>query len=144
MRLVGGAQVIEQLFPTRIEFAALAWRGARDGVRGQQREGEGGVGVDHDGVVEQVGLDLAPGDRLRGRRAREAAPVRRVLGDLDEVVVSTLVDAKHLPELRLRLEVKVLWRATAQDDDAVARSGVDERGRLMDIVERINGERAAV
>src|SRR5262249_54678396 len=142
--MIGCAQVVEQLFPAQIQFAALSWRGARDGVGGQQREGEGGIGVDDDGVVEQVWLDLPPRNRLRWRRARQAAPVRRILSDLDEVIVSALVDAKHLPQLWLRLQVEVLRRATAQDDDAVARGGVDQRGRLMYIMEWVNRQAAAV
>ncbi len=48
MRLIRLSQVVEHLLTTRIEFATLAWRGARDGVGGQQREGDGGVSVDND------------------------------------------------------------------------------------------------
>ena len=70
--------------------------------------------------------------------------MRGILCDLDEVVVAAFVDSQDFPELGLRLQVEVLGRAAAQDDDAVAGGGMDDGGRLVDIVEGVDGERVAV
>src|SRR5215472_116189 len=90
-----------------------------NGVLGKKRERNGRIAVGDDGVGEHAGIDLTPADGFRRRGAREPAPDDLIRRDLDEVVVPALVDAVHLPERRLRLQVEVLRRSAAEDYAAV-------------------------
>src|SRR3972149_3537603 len=59
--------------------------------RGRDRERDRGVGID--GLEARVlRHDLAPGDRLLERRAREAAPVGRVGRELDREAEAAVLD----------------------------------------------------
>ena len=119
---------------------------AGQGVGGQQRQGDRAVGVAGHRVGQLVGIDLAPGHRLAGRRAGEAAGVGAGVGDLEEVVVAALGQAEHFLDLRLGLEDEVLRAAAAEDQDARRAAAplglVDDRGRLVDVAERVDLEPA--
>src|SRR6266496_5517222 len=69
-------------------------------------------------VGELVGIDLPPGDRLRGGGPGQAARVRPGVGDLDVIVVAAVREAEDLLDLRLGLENEVLRRAAAQHQHA--------------------------
>ena len=76
------------------------------------------IGVTGHRVGQLLGVDLAPGHRLAGRGAGEAAGVGPGVGDLEEVVVAALGQAEHFLDLRLGLEDEVLGAAAAEDQDA--------------------------
>ena len=68
----------------------------------------------------------------------------RIGCNLDEVIVSTFLDAQHFPELWLRLEVEVFGATTTQNNDAVARGMMHNRGCFIHIGQRVKREQAAI
>ena len=119
-----------------------ARRVARERVRGEQRQRDGGVEVAHHRVRQPVGIDLAPAHRLGRRRAGEAAGVGTRVGDLQEVVVALLVDAEHFLDLRLGLQHEVLRAAAAADQHralpAAALRAEHDRRRLVHVGVRVD------
>ena len=113
-----------------------------DGVLAEQRECDGRVGVDDDGVRQHARIHLAPAHRLGRGGARQPAPDHLVGGDLDEVIVAALRDAVHLPQRRLALQVEVLRRAAPQDHAAVLLGRQDDGAHLVDVPARIDHQPA--
>ncbi len=113
-------------------------------VLAEQRKRDRRVGVGDDGIGQHARVHLAPAHRLGRRGARQAAPHHLVGRDLDEVVVAALGNAVDLPQRGLALQVEVLGRAAAEDDAAVLLAGQDKRAHLVDVLVRIDHQRAAV
>ena len=67
--LIGRPKRVHHLFAAGIQFAARTGFGAADSIGGDQRESDGGVGVDNHRLLQLLRLDLAPRDRLGRRRA---------------------------------------------------------------------------
>ena len=110
----------------------------------EQRESNRRITVGDRGVREHARIDLAPADRLGGRRAGQSAPDDRVGRDLDEIVVAALEDAVDLPQRRLPLQVEILRRAAAKDHATVFLSGANDGAHFVDVLVGIDLQRAAV
>ena len=78
------------------------------GVGRQDGQRNGRIGVAGDRVGQFVGIDLAQGDSLAGRGARQAAGVGAGVGELQEVIVAGLVKPEHFLNLGLGLQKKIL------------------------------------
>ena len=118
LALILGPERFVARFAPLVEPPQRPRRMAGQGVGGQERQGDRRVGVAGHRVGQRLGIDLAPGHRLAGRRAREAAGVGAGVGDLEEVVVTALGQAEDFLDLRLGLEDEVLGAAAAEDQDA--------------------------
>src|SRR5207237_9927753 len=89
-------------------------------------------------------LDLTPGDGFGGRCAGEASPVRRIGCDLDEVVMTPLLNAQNFPQLRLGLQIEIFRAASDKNDHAVTGS-VKNNGRcFVHVDQRVKCEHASV
>src|SRR5947209_16532842 len=94
--------------------------------------------------MELARLNLTPGNGLGGSSTGEATPVWGICCDLDEVIVSTLLNAENLPQLRLRLKIKVLGTSTTENEHAVSCSRMHNRRRLIHISQRIERQLAPI
>src|SRR5215204_1189431 len=149
-------QQLHQLAAAVVEPLQLARLVARQRVGRDDRQRDGRVHVADDSIGQTLWVNLAPRDGLARRRARQTAGVRTRVGDLQEVVVAALVYAEHFLNLRLGLEHEVLRASAAEDEDGrlaavlpplvasavdgAALGGEDERGRLVDVQRRVEGE----
>src|SRR5678816_1242835 len=100
--LRGGAlapQLGHELVATMVEILAFARVPlAADGVLAEERESDGRIAVGDDCVRKHAWIHLAPGDCLRWRGARQAAPDHLIGGDLNEELIAALGDSVDLPQ----------------------------------------------
>src|SRR5690349_8918908 len=105
------------------------------------------INVTHNCIRKPIGIDLAPRHSFARCGARKSSGIRTRIGHLQEVIVTTLVDAEHFLDLWFSLQQKVFRRAAAENEDsrspflftAVARlhgaalGGKHDRGGLIHV-----------
>src|SRR3954465_15171619 len=88
---------------------------ARESVRRKQRQSHRRIQIAYDRIRQSVGIYLPPAYGFGGGRPGESAGVGTRVRDLEEIIVSFLIDSEHFLNLRLCLEHEILRAAAAEN-----------------------------